>query len=66
MTCKNTDLEETLLDLMTILVEWNRGIIDKFSAKVVNRLKVSGMAYESVRTVKPPGSKKFTGQNIEF
>ena len=67
MTCKNTDLEETLLDLITVFMERNRGTIDQFSAKVVNKLKVSGMVYESIRrTIKPHGGKKFTGQNIEF
>ena len=29
-------------------------------------MKLSGMVYESVRNVKPPGGKKFTQQNIEF
>ena len=46
-------------------MEWNRGNIDQFSAKVVNKLKRSGMVYESIN-VKPPGGKKFTDQNIEF
>ena len=49
-----------------VTVEWNRGTIDQFSAKVVNKLKLSGMVYESTRNVKPPGGKKITGQNIEF
>ena len=50
----------------TYIVEWNRGTIDQFSAKVVNKLKLSRMVYESIRNVKPPGGKKFTDQNIEF
>ena len=50
----------------TYIVEWNRGTIDQFSEKVVNNLKLSGMVYESIRNVKPPGGKPFTGQNIEF
>ena len=48
------------------LVEWNRGTINQFSAKTANKLKLSGMVYESIRNVKPPGGKKFTDQNIEL
>ena len=28
-----------------VIVEWNRGTIDQFSAKVVNKLKLSAMVY---------------------
>ena len=48
----------------TYIVEWNRDTIDQFSAKVVNKLKLSEMVYESIRNVKPPEGKKFTDQNI--
>ena len=53
-------------ETLGVIVEWNRGTIDQFSAKVVNKLKLSGMVYESTRNVKPPEGKKFTDQNIEF
>ena len=46
-------------------MEWNRGTTGQFSAKVVNKLKLSGMVYESIN-VKPPGGKKITDQNTEF
>ena len=57
---------QLLLPVFGNIVEWNRGTIDQFSAKVVNKLKLSGMVYKSIRNVKPPEGKKFTDQNIEF
>ena len=53
-------------ETLGVIVEWNRGTIDQFSAKVVNKLKLSGMVYQSIRNVKQPGGKTFTDQNIEF